>query len=444
MPEFAFPDGFLWGGATSAHQVEGHNVHSDWWTWEQAGRVKEPSGLACDHYRRFAQDFDLAAALGHNAHRFSVEWSRVEPAEGQWDEAALAHYIEVVRALRQRRLEPIVTLHHFTNPQWLLAQGGWTNPIVVERFARYARKVADALGDAVRYWIPINEPMVYVRMHYIQGLGPPGVRDLAQGLRVTEHLIRAHAAAYHALHDARRPAQPRPHVGIAHHIPAFHPCRRWWPPDRRATRVTDGIFNRAMLEAMTEGRWSVPGIGAWRLPDARSTLDFLGVNFYGRQFIHWARGRGGWPAETCDLGHHREVTERTSLGWDVSPEAFGEVLLDYQQIGLPIFVTENGTYMADDARRWRFILRHVQAMARAMQAGARVIGYLYWSLLDNFEWAEGFGPRFGLVEVDYGTQARTVRESGRRYAELCRANVVPVSDTGEMKPVSRPVSDTGK
>jgi beta-glucosidase len=421
-----FPAGFLWGSATSAHQVEGDNRHSDWWAWEQAGRVKEPSGLACDHYRRFAQDFDLAAALGHNAHRFSVEWSRIEPAEGQWDDAALAHYVEVVRALRARHLEPIVTLHHFTNPQWLLAQGGWTNPIVVERFARYARTVAGALGEAVRYWIPINEPMVYVRMHYIQGLGPPGARDLKQGLRVAEHLIRAHAAAYHVLHDARRTDQAPPHVGTAHHIPAFRPCRRWWPPDRWATRVTDGLFNRAMLEALTAGRWSVPGVGAWRLPDAQATLDFLGVNFYGRQFIHWAPGIGRWPAETCDPGHHREVTERTSLGWDVSPEAFGEVLVDYQRMGLPIFVTENGTYMTDDAQRWRFILRHVQAMARAVQRGARVIGYLYWSLLDNFEWAEGFGPRFGLVEVDYATQRRTVRESGRRYAELCRANRVEI------------------
>ena len=190
MSEFSFPEGFLWGASTAAHQVEGNNSHSDWWAWEQAGRVKERSGLACDQYHRFADDFDLAASLGHNAHRCSVEWARIEPAEGRWNDEALAHYQEVVRALRQRRLEPIVTLHHFTNPQWFLARGGWERPESVRYFTRYVEKVVAALGDSVRYWITINEPMVYVRMHYVQGLGPPGIRDLARGLPVIEHLIR--------------------------------------------------------------------------------------------------------------------------------------------------------------------------------------------------------------------------------------------------------------
>ncbi len=385
--------------------------------------MKEPSGLACDQYRRFADDFDLAASLGHNAHRLSIEWSRIEPSEGQWDEAALAHYVEVMRALRQRRLEPVVTLHHFTTPQWLVAQGGWATPLIVDRFARYAQKVVGALGDAVRYWITVNEPMVYVRMHYIQGVGPPGARDLGQALRVVEHLIRAHAAAYRVLHDAPRPGQPPPQVSIAHHYPAFWPCRRWWPMDRWAAALTDRAFNRALVEALTEGRWSVPGVATWRIPEARATLDYFGINFYGRQFLRWAPSPGSWPAATCDLGHHpREAPERTSMGWDVHPESFFRVLSQFGRMGRPILVTENGAYMEDDARRWRFIERHLQAMARAMQGGAPVIGYLYWSLVDNFEWADGFGPRYGLAAVDYATQGRTVRESGRRYAEICRSN----------------------
>ena len=420
---FQFPDGFLWGSAASAHQVEGHNIHNDWWAWEQAGRVKTASGLACDHYRRFADDFDLAVSLGHNAHRFSIEWSRIEPAEGQWDDAALAHYADVLAALRQRRLEPVVTLHHFTNPQWLLDRGGWTAPLAVDRFERYVKRVAAALGDRVRYWALINEPMVYVRMHYVQGLGPPGAKDFPQALRVAEHLIRAHAAGYHAVHAARRPEQRRPLVGIAHHIPAFKPCRAWFPPDRWAAMLTDRFFNAAMLEAMTEGHWTVPGVKHIAIPEARHTLDFLGVNFYGRQFIHW-NPPGPWPGDTCDPGHHRQVTERTSMGWDVSPETLEEVLVEWATLGLPLFVTENGTYMQDDAQRWSFIRRHIQAVARAMTRGAPVLGYLYWSLLDNFEWAEGYGPRFGLIEVDYATQRRTPRESARKYAEICRTNRV--------------------
>jgi len=417
--EFCFPSGFLWGSATSAHQVEGNNLHSDWWVWEQAGRVKERSGLACDHYRRFAQDFDLAVSLGHTAHRFSIEWSRIEPSEGQWDDAALAHYVEVVRALRARRLEPIVTLHHFTTPQWLVAKGGWANPQAVTAFAHYVERVAKALQGQVRYWVTINEPLIYVRMHYVQGLGPPGVRDFRQALRVIEHLIRAHAAAYPILHEASQDA----HVSVAHHFPAFWPCRPWWPMDRWAASLTDRLFNTSFLGALTDGRWSVPGVATWNIPEARKTLDYLGVNFYGRQFLRWSFSLKGWPGDSCDLGHHpREVPERTSMGWDVHPPSFFQVLMRLSRMGLPILVTENGTSMADDARRWSFIFRHLQAMARAMQAGAPVLGYCCWSLLDNFEWADGFGPHFGIVEVDYATQERRVRESARRYAEICRSN----------------------
>ena len=424
---FTFPKTFLWGAATSGHQVEGNNTHSDWWAWEQARRVKEPSGLACDHYRRFADDFDLARSLGHTVHRFSIEWSRIEPAEGQWDEAALAHYAEVVRALRARQLEPVVTLHHFTTPQWLVTQGGWTNPKVVEAFERYVRRVSAALDGAVRYWITINEPMVYVRMHYVQGLGPPGGRNLRDALRVTEHLLRAHAAGYHALHGAWRVGQPKPQVSIAHCVPSFVACRRWFPMDRLATWMTDRIFNIAVVEALLEGRWRVPGVGRWRIPEACQTLDFLGINYYSRQFMRWSPNRHGWLAENCDLAHHREVTERSSLGWDVHAPAFAQALRLFAWTRLPILVTENGTYMTDDRQRWRFIERNVQSMAGAMRHGAPVVGYCYWSLLDNFEWAEGFGPRFGLIEVDYPTQQRRIRESARRYAEICRTNQIALT-----------------
>lgn len=419
MPDFQFPAGFLWGSAASAHQVEGHNTNNDWWAWEQAGKVKEPSGAACDHYHRYAQDFDLAAEMGHRAHRFSIEWSRIEPEEGRWDAAALAHYADVLAALRQRKLEPVVTLHHFTTPQWMANQGGWTNRKIVERFGRYARKIGETLGQGVRYWAPINEPMVHVRMHFIQGLGPPGAKDLKQGLAVAENLIRAHAAAYHALRETVPGAQ----IGIAHHIPAFRPCKWWSPMDRWATKITDGIFNAAMLNAMMDGCWRVPAVGAFQIPEAKRTLDFLGVNYYGRQFVHWVPTLKDWPAQTCDPADHpKQVTERTSLGWDVSPQGLYEVLTEYAKMGLPIFVTENGTYMKDDARREAFIVNHIKAVARAMQTGVKITGYLYWSLLDNFEWAEGYGPRFGIVEVDYPTQRRTIRPSGRRYAEICKAN----------------------
>ncbi|HEX9780175.1 MAG TPA: family 1 glycosylhydrolase [bacterium] len=422
---FTVPRGFLWAAATSAHQVEGGNIHSDWWAWEQAGRVAEPSGAACEHYQRYAQDFDLAASLGHTAHRFSIEWSRLEPSEGAWDDQALAHYVDVVRALRARGLEPLVTLHHFTTPQWLVAEGGWAAPKSVEAFLRYAGRVAGALRGLVKFWITINEPMVYVNMHYVEGVGPPGAHSLRDALRVTEHLIRAHAGAYRILHEASGAGDAR--VSIAKHAPVFVPCRRWHPGDLAATAVTDRVFNGAMLEALTTGRWSVPGVAAFTVPDAAGTLDFLGINFYGRQFIRLGRGNAGWKGCGCDLGHHpREVPERTSMGWDVHPDSFTRTLLRWRRLKLPIIVTENGTTMADDADRWRFILRHLQAAARAMEQGADIIGFCVWSLLDNFEWAQGYGPRFGVIEVDYQTQARRVRDSARRYADVCRSNAIPL------------------
>jgi beta-glucosidase len=418
MTAYSFPTGFLWGSATSAHQVEGQNVHNDWWAWEQAGRVKTPSGAACDHYRRFADDFDLAASLHQNAHRFSVEWSRVEPAEGRFDEAALSHYRDVVRALLERRLEPVVTLHHYTSPRWIAQAGGWANSAVVERFARFTEQVVRVLGRDVRYWVTINEPMVFVNMHYVEGLGPPGAQDLKLALRVIEHLIRAHALAYKVLHDASPSAQ----VSVAKHLPVFEPCRPWWLMDVWASGMTDRLFNGAFLEAVTEGRWRVPGVGTWTIPEAAATLDYLGVNFYGRQIIRWTPG-GSWLGGSCDLGRHpRRVRERTSFGWDVDPASFVRTLRRGGRLGLPVLVTENGTWMDDDARRWRFIARHLGALAQAAEAGVTILGYLYWSLLDNFEWAHGYGPRFGLIEVDYATQARRVRESARRYAEVCRTN----------------------
>jgi beta-glucosidase len=423
-----FPEEFLWGAATSAHQVEGGNVHNDWWAWEQAGRVKTSSGRACEQWSRYEQDFDLAAELGHNAHRFSIEWSRLEPDEGRWDDAALAHYVDVVRALRKRRLEPIVTLHHFTTPQWMAQQGSWTNGKVVDRFARFVERVAGALGDQVRYWVTINEPMVYVKMHYVDLAGPPGPVEPRKVLRVIEHLIRAHAVSYHILHDAVPEGAPPPMVSVAKNLPVFVPCRRWSPTDRWMTAFIERFFNTAFLDALTQGRWAVPGLGTWKIPEARQTLDFLGVNFYGRQFIRWRFALGRIPQVGCDLGHHAaEVPERTLMGWDIEPSAFTRTLLRGAALGLPILVTENGTWVETDERRWRFIAQHLAAMRRAMEQGAPVIGYCYWSLLDNFEWERGFEPRFGLIEVDYATQQRRIRESARRYAEVCKTNRLSIS-----------------
>lgn len=423
-----FPSGFLWGAATSSHQVEGNNTLNDWWAWEQAGKTTEKSGLACDQYRRFRDDFDLAKELGQTAHRLSLEWSRIEPREGEFDGAAIAHYQDVIRALRERGLEPLVTLHHYTNPQWLARQGGWVNPTVVERFARYVRHAVEALGPDVRYWMTINEPLVYAAMHYIDGVGPPGEHHLGHAFTVMEHMLRAHVAAYDAIHAvARARGGQGVSVGLANHAQPFVPCRRWWWPDRFIARLTTEVYNHRYWDAMMDGVWKVPGKRPIRITD-HPAMDFIGLNYYGRIFMRLGIPTGRqWAGVRCSTRHHREVTERNALDWDVYPPGIAEVIGWGAKYRKPVLITENGLCTADDAQRERFILNHLRWVARAIQDGAQVMGYLYWSLVDNFEWAMGYGPRFGLIEVDYATQARRVRPSARRFADVCRTNQLEMS-----------------
>ncbi len=417
-----FPKGFLWGAATSSHQVEGDNIYNDWWAWEQAGHVNFSSGKACDQYNRYEQDFDLAVSMGHKAHRFSIEWSRIEPRQGEWNEEAIQHYVDVVEALRARNLEPIVSLHHFTNPQWFTAQGGWIKSSSVDLFAKYVRKIVEAIGPRVRFWLTINEPMVYVQTHFVDGGGPPGKQSLPDALKVIEHLIRAHAAAYAIVHEVI-PAEVKPMVSAAKNIPVFEACRKWSPLDRGVSWLTDRIFNSSFLEAITEGVWWVPGLPKVRMPEASNTIDYLGLNFYSRHFIECRWPFKVWIGHNCDLvshGHH--VTEKSGMGWDVSPKAFYQTIMRASKLKVPILVTENGTYMEDDSRRWSFISRHLEAVWQAQQEGADMIGFCYWSLLDNYEWIHGFKPRFGIVEVDYKTQERRIKDSGHRYAQVCKTN----------------------
>lgn len=420
--KLTFPKDFLWGAATSSHQVEGDNIYNDWWAWEQAGHVPFSSGKACDQYNRYEQDFDLAVSMGHKAHRFSIEWSRIEPRRGEWDEAATQHYVDMVDALLERGLEPIVSLHHFTNPQWFTMQGGWIDSRSVDLFARYVRHIVKAIGPRVKYWLTINEPMVYVQTHFVDGGGPPGAKTLPEAIKVIEHLIRAHAAAYAIVHQ-EIPAEKNPMVSCAKNIPVFEPKRLWSPLDRGVTWLTDRLFSGSFLDAITEGVWHVPGLKKMNLPEAADTLDYLGVNYYSRHFIECKLPFKVWIGHNTDIKRMGDrVTETSDLGWDVCPDAFHRTLMRASKLEKPILITENGTYMDDDARRWRFIVRHLESVWRAIQDGADIRGFCYWSLLDNYEWIHGFKPRFGIVEVDYQTQERRIKFSGQQYSKVCKSN----------------------
>lgn len=401
-----FPKDFLWGAATSSYQVEGDNVKADWWAWEEAAG-KERSGRACCHYEFYGRDFDLAQGLAHNAHRLSVEWSRIEPEEGRFSERELRHYVDVVCALRARHIEPIVTLHHFTNPAWLSKQGGWEKKNTVDLFLRYCDTVVRALGPHVRYWVTINEPTIYASHAYLFGMWPPQKRSFLETRRVLKHLALAHVRAYRLIHKIYRESKrPGPSVGFSQYTQAFVPCTTR-PKDRFAAYLRDKWFNFGFIDA------------AFR----RRAMDFIGLNYYSRQLVEvHTRGLRGLVWDVCENNHH--ALKKNSLGWDIYPQGLYGLLLKLKKYGLPVIITENGICTEDDGLRWDYIHDHLKNVHLAVEKGVPVKGYLYWSLLDNFEWDKGFGPRFGLVEIDYKTCERRVRDSAKRFAQVCRTGVL--------------------
>jgi beta-glucosidase len=384
------PRKFFWGSATSAHQVEGGN-RNDWSEWEKknAGRLAEEarrkkwptyvadvhpspldhenyiSGRACDHYHRFREDFDIACSLGHNAHRFSVEWSRIEPEEGRFNEREIEHYREVIKALRERGMEPFVTLWHWTLPVWLSAEGGVLAYDFPNYFERYAKRMAEEF-PGVMYWITLNETNVYTVQGYWRGAWPPGKRAFWKFIRASDALSKAHRATYGGIHDII----PDARVGVAHHVIYSTRFPAW---------LKNFLWNDVFLLSI------------------KNHQDFIGINYYRSD---------------------RFLSDYSDMGWVIDPEGLSHVLKQAARFGKPIFILENGIADSRDDKRARFVREHVSAMERAMREGADVRGYFYWSLLDNFEWDKGFWPRFGLVEVDYTTLERKIRPSAREYKKI--------------------------
>ncbi len=415
-----FPKGFLWGAATAAHQVEGDNRNNDWWEWERRdGTIADgtTSETACDQYNRYEKDFDLARELGHNAHRLSLEWSRIEPEEGVFSQAQIKHYRRVLEALRERGLEPMVTLHHFTNPLWLARDGGWENGRVVEYFTRYAKVVAGELGGLIRFWNTINEPAVYSYISYVKGKWPPGSTSLRSAAIVMTNMLRAHALAYHTIHETSR--GPGCEVGLANLIRVFDPLRPLHPSDWALAWMSAFIFNRWFLDAVDTGRLAWPiGIGQ-KVHLLAGTQDFIGLNYYSRDMV---RFNPRLPQALFIENLARPGCEANSLGWEIYPEGLYRVLMRLGRYNKPIYITENGIPADDDSERLAYLRRHLAEVHRAISDGADVRGYLHWSLLDNFEWAEGLTPRFGLIAMDYETQERSPRPSARAYAKVASGN----------------------
>ncbi len=417
---YHFPRGFLWGTATAAHQVEGNNVNNQWWKWEQEGHTNGVSGRACDWWGgRWREDFDRAAEGGQNAHRLSVEWSRIQPAPDRWDEEALERYRTMLRGLHERGMIPLVTLHHFTDPLWLSERGGWETEEVVLLFERFVRKTVEALKEYCTLWCTINEPNVYALSGYANGAFPPGVHDVRRAIRVEVNMVRAHAAAYHAIHALQKEAR----VGYALHYRPMVARRAWSPLDRLMRRIRYEGVNLAFPSAIRRGLLRSP-LGSVRVPEARGTQDYLGLNYYSVDTVsfnlHNRRElftHSAYP-EDADFSDNRFIANipaglYDSIRWAV-----------HFHPNTPILITENGVECADDHLRPRYMAQHIHQLWRAVNFNHPVKGYFHWTLVDNFEWERGWTQRFGLWALEVETQRRNKRPSADMYAAICKENAL--------------------
>jgi len=407
-----FPADFVFGSATAAHQVEGNCVHNDWWAHEHAPDTNaiEPSGIACDHYHRFADDFRLIHALGQRAHRLSIEWSRIEPEEGQIQCGAIDHYRAVLDTLRGLDIEPWVTLHHFTSPAWFARRGGFMRTENIDLFRRFVERVAQEYGDLVQRWCTINEPTIVAEMGYRFGYFPPRLRDATVAADVLCNFFRAHAAVAEAL---RQHARWAPFVGITLAVPAVEPYRPDSPADCALASRRDAETNGVSFEALRTGVFSYPSRAPVEIPGLKGASDFVGIQYYSRMRYDAETGGPAAPDTTLQLGQ---------MAWEVYPEGFGPLLQRAAATGLPVYVTENGMACDDDRIRVRYIADHLAVVDQVRRAGADLRGYFYWSAMDNFEWNFGYGPKFGLIGVDRTTLTRAPRPSAYFFGEIARTH----------------------
>ncbi|USN87768.1 MAG: glycoside hydrolase family 1 protein [Candidatus Nomurabacteria bacterium] len=407
MAEKKFPEGFYWGAATSAFQVEGGIENVDWSKAAKEGRVPV-CGRACDHYHRYEEDFDIAKELGHTAHRFSVEWARIEPEEGKFNEETILHYRKVLEALHKRGIKPFITLWHFTLPLWFSESGGFERKDAPEIFARYSAFVVSGLGDLCGHFSTMNEPNVFGSNGWLRGSWPPfkrfsltdmvaitnsgrqheakaskGIKPLFLYFKVMKNLADAHNLAYQEI----KKTSPQTEVSVVKHVIVFD--ANWNPFNKLAAKFANYIWTHKFMKRVYKH------------------CDSIGLNYY---FYTQFGDKRQW--------------RKTDMDWNFAPERIYDALIMLSRYNKPLFISEAGLADASDSGREEYITKQVAATWQAIQEEVDVRGHLYWSLLDNYEWALGFGKRFGLVEVNYDTLERKIRPSAYVYKKICEENGV--------------------
>ncbi|MFN8554720.1 MAG: family 1 glycosylhydrolase [Candidatus Obscuribacterales bacterium] len=454
-----FPDGFLWGAATSHFQIEGHphemsNRSSDWSEWTTLdGKISDATTAdrACDFYNRYSDDIEICRKLNLNAFRLSLNWPALCPEPPQdgkpytLNAESVAYYRGLLSGLKKEGITTFVTLFHFTLPRWLSDAGGWTSPLSITEFERFAALAAEAFGDLVDYWITLNEPLAYAYQSFVTGAWPPGFRnDYLKAFQCIRYMLEAHGKAYAALHK-QTPGKP---VSFTMHWRPFTPKHRWNPLDHMVRYYRDYVFNLMFPMAVQTGSLEFPyplssnaevKKISGEIPGLKGAMDWIAVNYYTRELSEFTYK---WPIDIFGTASSEYELEVNCMGWEHYPDGLYKTLIydlspfKYNSNGTlrPIVITENGFAtafahdldegdwsLADD-QRINYLTTHLSALHNAIEDGANVKGYMYWSLLDNFEWAEGLRPRFGLVRVTYSTQERTFRHSASVYAEIAKHN----------------------
>jgi beta-glucosidase len=407
-----FPKDFLWGASTSAYQIEGGNVN-DWSEWENSPKRietlkkagKNPAdyicGQGCDSYNRYEEDFDIVVKLNNNAHRLGIEWSRIMPEEGTIDYNEIEHYRKVFKALKDRNLKIMLTLWHWTVPIWIKNKGLWENKETVEHFKKYVAIVVEELGEYVDFWIILNEPLLHIAHGYIDGKFPPNRKwDLFRSAKIYKNLSKAQSECYKIIHNK----YPQTQIGATLLTGCYEPANKWNPIEVSICKIANYVRNDIFFRGL------------------KGKFDFIGVDYYHHIRIVW------YPPFKKNL--NKKVSD---FGWEIYPEGIYHILKNYSKFKKPIYVVENGVADAVDKYRKDFIIDHLKYVHKAISEGVDVRGYFHWSLLDNFEWADGFGMKFGLVEVDRQTFERKIRPSAFAYAEICKTNQVKIDSYGMEK-----------
>ncbi len=428
IPRIVFPRDFLWGSATAATQVDGGDDASDWFNYcKKPGRIKDNSSCisACDHWNHYEEDFRIMQKMKLNAYRLGADWSRFQKTPGKFDTKALDHFRGMLDSLRRKKIRPLLTLNHFTLPQWWAARGGWTRESNLEDFYKYIDFIVEGTGDLVDEYITINEPNVYCLLSYMMGIWPPGESGFGgylDGMRAQRNMVIAHCHTYDRIREIHaRKKFKSPRISIAQHIRIMDPLNSGSLLDVDRANAADFRFNRLFTDAVHEGKLIRP-LGNGETIHDGNAWDFFGINYYSRNMI-------SFNLFTPHLLFIKESTNEdgpvNQLGWEIYPEGLTRAVMSaYDRYRLPVRITENGIATSDDLHRSAYIEDHLRALHRAMELGVPVEGYYHWSFMDNFEWAEGYTAPFGLVDVNFNNQKRKPRDSMLLYSRIAKTGTL--------------------